>query len=53
MKTLVKILVVCVLLFAFSVYITKITIDQTFKKTECTHYTEISLSHEAPESVEV
>lgn len=53
MKALVKIILLCVLLFGLSIYITVITIDQTFKRTECTQYTEISLTTKAPQSIEV
>ncbi len=40
MKPVVKILILCILIFALSIFAAKKSIDYTFKKVECTQTTQ-------------
>ncbi len=55
MKTIYKILLLCLLVFALSLFATKKSIDYTFKKVECsqTDNTASTTLYEVRESVEV
>lgn len=35
MKLIVKIIILCLIIFSAGIYITKMTIDQTFEKVQC------------------
>ena len=55
MKTIYKILLLCLLVFALTLFATKKSIDYTFKKVECsqTDNTASTAPYELRESVEV
>ena len=43
MRTIVKIIITCLIIFGLSIYATKKSIDNSFEKIECSH-TDISSS---------
>ena len=45
MKTIVKIIISCLIIIGLSIYVTKKSIDYTFEKMECSQ-TEITTSYE-------
>ncbi len=45
MKPIVKIIILCILIFGLSIYATKKSIDNTFKKVECTQTNEVTSLH--------
>lgn len=50
MKTIVKIIILCILIFGLSLYATKKSIDYTFKKVENTQTNEVTTLHFSLES---
>ena len=45
MKPIVKIIILCVIITAISIYAAKKSIDYTFQKTECSHTNEATALH--------
>jgi len=44
MKTIYKIIILCISIFILGLYIAKISIDSTFKKVECNQVVETSMN---------
>lgn len=45
MKPIVKIVILCIIIIAASIYAAKKSIDYTFQKTECSHTNEATALH--------
>ena len=45
MKPVVKIIILCILIFALSIFVVKKSIDYTFKKVECSQTTQTTALH--------
>lgn len=53
MKAIYKILILCAAIFALSLFVTKKSIDYTFKKVECSQTDSTAAIHTSASKVEV
>ena len=53
MKPIVKIIILCIIIFGLSLYATKKSIDYTFKEVECAKTNQTTSVYFAPQTIEV
>ncbi len=52
-KTIYKILILCISIFILGLYIAKISIDSTFNKVECNQVVEVSINKILQKTIQV